>query len=80
MEFVVARGACDGFGVIMDFHGFLHFFPVVNPQTMNDTISFRHGTELAVIKGTLELFTILRFGFELLWVLGTHVKVQRLLL
>ncbi len=52
----------------------------MNAKTVNDTIPFCEGAELTSIKRTLELFGVLCFGFELLWVLGAHMKVQRLLL
>ena len=61
VEFMITRGTGNRFGFVMDFHSFLHFLPEVNSQTMNDTISFCHGTEFTAIKRTFELFGIFRF-------------------
>lgn len=77
---MIARGTGNRFGFVMDFHDFLHFFTIVNAQTMNDTISLCQRTEFASIKRALKLFVIFCFGFELFWMLGPHMEVQRLLL
>jgi len=80
MKFLVTFGTGNGLGFIMNLHDFLHFFPIMNSQTMNDTISLRQGAELASIKRTLELLGILSLRLRVFWMLGTHVQVQRLLL
>jgi hypothetical protein len=80
MKFLIAFGTSNGLRFIMNLHDFLYFFPIVNPQTMNDTISLCQGAKLAPIKRTLELLGILSLRLPLLWMLGTYVQVQRLLL
>ena len=80
MEFLVTFGTRNGLGFIMNLHDFLHFVPIMNSQTMNDTIPLCQGAKLASIKRTFELLGILALRLRLLWMFGTHVQIQRLLL
>ena len=80
VKFLVTLGTGDGFGLVVDFHDFLHFFSIVNAETMNDTVTLGERTELTAVKRALKLFGVLCFCFELFWMFGTHVEIQRLLL